>query len=478
MYPIQTLANGCKNLCCLNHHSKYYLFDFYNCICLEVSPKLYDCIALLKQTGDNSWWENYEKELEFLSKALSKGFLLTTEQISEMPSDYANLCFTPGHECNFQCRYCFAQSGKTYISNKRSFSGKDIEITLNFFFTQMFPDAKRYRIDFISGGEPLLYFDTIKHTVEISEEFQQSSGKSVQIWLCTNGSLLTEEIVRYLDEHNVSIGISIDGDKEAHNANRVYKNGEGTYSDVYNGLRQVLEAPNVSNKVKHIWGLCVINESNHDLVRIVEHYRSLGIKTAQIKIEWRHFSSEEEAENYYSVLMASYTQFAEFLLFEFTKGNLDCLLMIINENDQFGKIVKRYITGVYASRRCEAGRSKVTICPNGDIYPCYSFVGIEALKMGNIYQHTATQSMCINVGINFSAKCKTCEIKYLCGGDCYYNSYMNSGTLTDPQEHYCQLQRYLCEIGIWLMCEMQKTDRVLFQKLEREVVLSANIRRQ
>lgn len=478
MYSIHALAKGCNNLCCFTHYGKYYLFDLHNCLCLEVSIELYNCIILLKQTGADAHYDKYEKEIKFLSKALSKGLLLTTDSISDVPSDLANLCFTPGHECNFQCRYCFAQSGKTYDSNKRCFHDEDVEITLDYFFTKLFPNARRYRIDFVSGGEPLLYFHTIKRTVEISEAFQEKSGKSVQIWLCTNGSLLTEEIVKYLDAHNISIGISIDGGKDTHDSNRIYKNGAGTYDDVYNGLCRLLATPNVSNKIKHVWGLCVINESNHDLVRIVEHYRSIGIKAAQIKIEWRHFASEEEAKKYYSVLETAYTNFADFLLTEFNKGNLDSLLMIINENDQLGKIIQRYITGVYASRRCEAGRYKVTICPNGDIYPCYSFVGIEDMKIGNIYQTTMPKDVSNNIGVDNSEKCQCCEIKYLCGGDCYYNAYLNSGSLSQPQDCYCQLQKHLCQIGIWLICEIQKKNILLFRRLEREVVLSANVRRQ
>ncbi|MFQ9150415.1 MAG: SPASM domain-containing protein [Blautia sp.] len=58
--------------------------------------------------------------------------------------------------------------------------------------------------------------------------------------------------------------------------------------------------------------------------------------------------------------------------------------MIINENDQFGKILKRLILNQLHIRRCYAGCNKITICPDGSIYPCDSFVGKENYKIGDI----------------------------------------------------------------------------------------------
>lgn len=56
---------------------------------------------------------------------------------------------------------------------------------------------------------------------------------------------------------------------------------------------------------------------------------------------------------------------------------IEYLLLILNDNDYFGKIIKRIILKEAYAFRCKAGRSKITVCPNGDIYPCDSFVGKE-----------------------------------------------------------------------------------------------------
>lgn len=88
---------------------------------------------------------------------LRKRFLFNKMMINERQAEYVSLSFTPIHECDFACRYCFAQGGKTYCDQKKRFLDADIDKILDFFFTKIYPDAKRYRIDFVSGGEPLLF---------------------------------------------------------------------------------------------------------------------------------------------------------------------------------------------------------------------------------------------------------------------------------------------------------------------------------
>lgn len=48
----------------------------------------------------------------------------------------------------------------------------------------------------------------------------------------TNGSLLTEEIAKFLNKNNVKILASMDGPHDIHDSMRVYHNGESTFQDV------------------------------------------------------------------------------------------------------------------------------------------------------------------------------------------------------------------------------------------------------
>ena len=69
------------------------------------------------------------------------------------------------------------------------------------------------------AGEPLLQFPPGAE----GHPVQQSPvrGKEATFNMTTNGTLLTDDIIRYLAEHEVSLMISIDGPREINDANRV-----------------------------------------------------------------------------------------------------------------------------------------------------------------------------------------------------------------------------------------------------------------
>ena len=98
--------------------------------------------------------------------------------------------------------------------------------------------ALGFRADynFVGGGEPLLKFSAVKHTIDYIEKLAEEKGKRITAWLCTNGTLITDEVADYLVNHKVPIGISIDENSEKHNKYRPLKNGQGSFNAVLDGL--------------------------------------------------------------------------------------------------------------------------------------------------------------------------------------------------------------------------------------------------
>ena len=86
---------------------------------------------------------------------------------------------------------------------------------------------KKIKSIFIIGGEPLLYFE------EISFIIDNFKGR---ISFSTNGTLLTEEMLKKFSESNVSVYISLDGPMFEDNINRIYANGKYMYPDIIKGI--------------------------------------------------------------------------------------------------------------------------------------------------------------------------------------------------------------------------------------------------
>ena len=93
------------------------------------------------------------------------------------------------------------------------------------------PDEQRYSVVFF-GGEPLSNRPLIEHMVAYCERRFAEAGKQVEFIMTTNATLLTEEIVDWLNAHRFGLSVSIDGPKTVHDRNRITVGGQGTYDVV------------------------------------------------------------------------------------------------------------------------------------------------------------------------------------------------------------------------------------------------------
>ena len=187
---MSTIAEICEALCCFKYKNQYYLCDIYSGLQLEVSSDMYNCVQITKTSHSKNIEEIrslYKHECSFLEDAYKRGYISGKKELKEKETECATLSLTPIHECNFSCKYCFAYAGKSYEGLNREFNEKGIDATLEYFFSEYYPTVNRYRIEFVSGGEPLLSFEYVRYIIEHAENYQQMLNKPVQIWLCTNG---------------------------------------------------------------------------------------------------------------------------------------------------------------------------------------------------------------------------------------------------------------------------------------------------
>ena len=80
-------------------------------------------------------------------------------------------------------------------------------------------------------------FESIKWCVEYM--LKNAIGKKISFTTTTNGSLLTEEIIDYIVEHDFRIMLSLDGPKSLHDANRVFADGQATYDVISSRLEYI-----------------------------------------------------------------------------------------------------------------------------------------------------------------------------------------------------------------------------------------------
>jgi uncharacterized protein len=95
----------------------------------------------------------------------------------------------------------------------------------------------------LHGGEPLLVGKEFFAHLAATFRAAAPPGVSVQLSTQTNAVLLTEDYLRAFLDLDIRVGVSLDGTRAAHDRNRVYANGRGSYDDVARAVRLLASPP-------------------------------------------------------------------------------------------------------------------------------------------------------------------------------------------------------------------------------------------
>lgn len=120
--------------------------------------------------------------------------------------------------CNFACTYCYDFDKEKFGAH---LSFERISEVLEFLLSK-----KEHLSITFHGGEPMLRFGLIQKIVRYAMDTAGDQSR-LHFSIQTNASQFSDKVVRYLDAHNFSVGISLDGPDESTNRLRVTR-GKGT----------------------------------------------------------------------------------------------------------------------------------------------------------------------------------------------------------------------------------------------------------
>jgi uncharacterized protein len=392
----------------------------------------------------------------FRALAMSGYFFSDSEKEFIIPSVYdtLNVSFAPIHDCNFECKYCYAVGGKATKHYKGYFTKQKIDQLINYIYIDKYAHFKKYKFDFVSGGEPLLAFPILEYFLENIRRMDKLFSKKTTVFIVTNGTLLSQDIIQRLDMFDVYLGISIDGAEEIHNRHRLYKNGYKTYGDVVQGIK-LLHASQVSSKLKNAWAMAVIACDTGSLVDVMETNINFGFKRMQmqiLRVPRDHPLAFHERD--LPKLKTNYIDLFDHIIAHIKQGDLSRLKMIANDNDSFGKFIKRLLLREPTFYRCFAGKNKIAVTADGEIYPCDSFCGIDDFKISsldNSFENIAIKDKFQKAHISNRKPCVNCWANIICGGDCYFNSKLINGNIYEPDPMVCAMNRFFIEHTVELL---------------------------
>lgn len=358
------------------------------------------------------------------------------------------LCLHIAHDCNLACKYCFAEEGE-YHGRRELMSFEVGKKALDFLVANS-GNRVNLEVDFF-GGEPLMNWDVVKQLVEYGRSLEEPNNKKFRFTLTTNGVLLNDEIMEYLNKEMSNVVLSLDGRKEVNDRMRPFRTGKGSYDLIVPKFQKLADSRNQTNY--YVRG--TFTRDNLDFSEDVKHFADLGFKQMSIEPvvgpEEDPYSIREED---LPKIMEEYDKLALEYIKRKKEGNgFNFFHFMIDLNQ--GPCVYKRLSG------CGSGTEYLAVTPWGDFYPCHQFVGNEDFLMGNVNDGIVRNDIVEAFGdcnVYSKEKCKNCFSKFYCSGGCAANSYNFHGTINDAYDIGCEMQKKRVECSIMIKAALADAD--------------------
>ena len=315
-------------------------------------------------------------------------------------------------QCNLNCAYCNVDK------NSKKRIDPDIFIQRYREMREQNPN-ELIQIDFY-GGEPLLQFDIVQKIVETL-----CVEPNIKFFMPTNGLLLTEDKLNFLNKHKVKLSLSYDGlwqDK-----NRLQLNGKVT-NDRY------LKNKDFFRNIEDVDIHTMISRGNYNLLENHLYIlNNFGLNPELTLVRDRGIWTDSSVEKLKNGILE---------LFNWYKLNVDTV-----EMPNFIQFYLRHVV-LYKSKKhetmtCGAGQSFFAFSEN-KVVPCNRFKD-EPEIIDKIPE------------FQLMNECSTCEVRNYCKKGCLYEQIKNDG----PIKELCDIYKYIYKEVFIMMSELKNNEKFI-----------------
>ena len=339
--------------------------------------------------------------------------------------------------CNLACRYCYFgfASNREIPQSSRTNAHWAIQGAFECATDSVLIDFGEIAMDFPIFCELVQYAETIH---------QRYPDKLLAMAIQTNGTTLSSRVIDFLEQHEITVGISLDGPRDLHDAMRLTVRGRGSQQRVVQGLRDI-----INRKMKHIV-LCTVSSANVDAgPDIVDYFLNMGVSHFSFKPVMRKGSAASEWQEV-GITVQEYCNFLHDIAdYAIRNRNFDAL------DDRLTKFAFRVLgdprgwSDPCPSSNCGCGTRMLVLSPAGIYYPCprYSSVTDDYLSLGRDFAkaRSVAQGLLRDRIPNVSALCSECLWLPFCQGGC-----LLAGNGNDPASGFyrsdCVIYRYIFEL--------------------------------
>jgi uncharacterized protein len=354
-----------------------------------------------------------------------------------------SMCLHIAHDCNLRCGYCFAGTGD--FGHDRGFMSFEVGKRAVDYIVDHSGKRRHCEIDFF-GGEPLMNLSVVKELVTYIRQREQETTKIFKLTLTTNGVLLTDDTIAYLNDNHISLVLSLDGRKATHDGMRRYPNGQGSFATVQANIAKTIFSRN--NKNYYVRG--TYTAKNLDFSNDVLAMADMGFRELSVEPVVEKNADYMLTEAHLPTLFAEYDKLTALYL-ERKRSGQDFEFFHFNVDLNHGPCVAKRLGG------CGAGHEYFAVTPTGDLYPCHQFVGREEYKLGDVFTGITNTELPLKfrqTHVLNKEKCPDCWARFHCSGGCHANADLMNHDIRKPYELGCALQQKRLECALMVQAQL------------------------
>ena len=302
-------------------------------------------------------------------------------------------------QCNLRCAYCYAPRSDEAMDWETGRAAVD-----GVFRSALTNGFRAVKLKY-AGGEPTLNFALVRLLHERAQALSARHNLELRAVVLSNGTVLTGEMIDWLRSEGVRLMISLDGIGAAHDAQRPFADGRGSFAQVARNVDRALARglpPYLSITVtpRNAGGLADAQGPAHR----IESQLIAGVKAA------------------FAVIKASLPR----------RRLIDAL-------------VDRSVFGAPHEYPCGSGRNYLVIDPRGRVARCQmtmSQLVTDVWADDPLQAARGWRDGFQNVPVDEKEGCQDCTWRYWCAGGCPLLAYRTTGH-SDVSSPYCSVYKAL-----------------------------------
>jgi uncharacterized protein len=347
------------------------------------------------------------------AEAFHRSLMATEDAKAEVHPSFTLLRILLTDVCNLSCSYCKVIPNVLAPQAQPTSDDRLAEV-IEFFFTHSEPG--RPKIIHVTGGEPTLFFEQVRHIVDLKHRLERP-GENCWIVLGTNATLIRDHHAAFLAQNDVKCIVSMDGPEEIHDKLRRNHGDRGSWRMVDAGVRRLMKA-GAEVSLSMVLGQHNLDRAEEIIGWFLDEYQPTGLGVNFMKPPTPGQADYDQLigpDAYADRMYGVHKAFRDRGLF---------LELIYRK-------LAPFVEQRYRFHDCgAAGGTNLNVDAKGNVGPCKSFLVMDRLAMRTLdidaYRSAVVSEWRKRSPIYYT-HCDGCAARGMCGNGCAYDAMIHSG---------------------------------------------------